>query len=759
MKHWSFVLACVSLAGACALTVEAQSTTPYGVPHFAGGAVAGSPTAVAATLLEKGDTTAAIEHLTQAVKASFHDAPAWHLLGLLQWSRVQHVRSKSYISDVRLIRRLDMADSALRIATQLAPDSARYWLSLARFATRAPYSTVLFSAQADSRKGYNAAKRNNEYDLLALAADMRGMAMWRRYEAVAHRGFTMDGQAFDDQSIRNVRRDEVSSIMANTIIKPKTFVGIADYTSAIDRFTEASEYEPTSQRYARHLFMALAERGQWAELLSVANRRAQMFPLDHSSRMARGLALQRLRRSDEARAAFDTAFITMDDGERERLTSLTRILKWRATQDPKQSGLDSAAYSQMSPAQQQAFAQMFWFINDDVSLSGSSVHHTEFLARVSYADIRFTDEDRGTRGSETDRGDVYIRYGPPDRQNSSTSPTYVIVSWTYKDPKAFFSFLLSQGFASVRFSPASHTDFEYLSQRMPVSWANVRERAALDTIPVRITRFRRNADSSDVVVAAHVPMDSLIGTLDADRLPVMVRVKTMDQTARMRLVDSSWRDVSRETTKRFVEHHWRLRVDSGVNLLRVEALQSDVDRAARALSWVSKLPTSGFDMSDLLLGSPPGSFAGTAADIPRRWHDARMTPSTGIVDSGSALGLLWEVYDATVHDGAMQYGVNITLRPIAGPSAKFPVPFPPLAAGVQLVQGIGRAVKRAISPGGITMSYDRSQPIASTTTPIAVEYLSIALGSLPRGRYSLTIEVEDSATKRKTSRVTALQIR
>jgi len=735
----------------------AQPMALDGPPAPRVGALPGSPAARALELLEQSDTTGAINFLQASVKRQFKDAPAWHLLGLLRWGRIAEVRGQAIVRDLDDIRETAAADSSLRIATQLAPDSARYWLSLARFNIRSPYSTTLYASQWNARSAYTSAKANGEVDLLAQAADIRGMTMWRRYEAVAHRGFTMEGQSISDTALRNVPRDKVADAISSVLVRPKTFTGLVDYTGAIDRFTEATEYAPTSQRYARHLFMALVEREQWPELLSVASRRAQAYPFDYSSRMARGLALHRLLRYDEARASFDSAFVLMDDSEREWLTSLTRILKWRASTDPKTQGLDSASYRRMAPAQQQAFAQMFWFLNDDVSLRGTSIHHLEFLARVTYADLRFTDEDRGLRGAATDRGDVFIRYGPPADQYTQGSGTGVVLNWVYDQPKALFSFFITAGFGSARFSTTTRMEFEYLTQGQPVAWGNVRARAPLDTIPVHVTRFRGSRDSTDVVVAARVPLDSLVGNVEMDELPVLLRVKAMDATARSRTIDSVMQTVVRPVSALSGEQSWRLRADSGASILRVEALQPDVDRAARAMSVIAPLSTRGFDMSDILLGSPPGDETATAAAAPRRWSEAGMTPRTGLLSEQRVLGLLWEVYEPSVRDGAMQYHVDITLRPTVESGSMFPlVPLPELALGLKLVEKLGRAFKQRVSPDGISISYERAPPVPPDGAVVSVEYLSINLSNLPRGRYELTVNTVDPITKKRSRRTAIL---
>ena len=95
-----------------------------------------------------GDTARALAMLDAAVRRDQRDAAAWHQLGLLQWNQARSARRAAFIKDQKKIRLLSAADSALRLATQLAPDSARFWLSLSRFNVQSGVSTMRFASAA-----------------------------------------------------------------------------------------------------------------------------------------------------------------------------------------------------------------------------------------------------------------------------------------------------------------------------------------------------------------------------------------------------------------------------------------------------------------------------------------------------------------------------------------------------------------------------------------------------------------------------------
>ena len=77
------------------------------------------------SLAANGDTAQAVALLASAVRRDRRDAAAWHQLGLLQWNQARSARDPNFVKDQKKIRLLIAADTALRLATKLAPDSAR----------------------------------------------------------------------------------------------------------------------------------------------------------------------------------------------------------------------------------------------------------------------------------------------------------------------------------------------------------------------------------------------------------------------------------------------------------------------------------------------------------------------------------------------------------------------------------------------------------------------------------------------------------
>jgi GWxTD domain-containing protein len=729
-----------------ARTVAAQPVVSGAAPR--------SAAQLADSLAANGDTARAVALLDSAVRRNTRDAAAWHRLGLLQWNQARSARNPNFMKDQKKIRLLIAADTALRLATKLAPDSARYWLSLSRFNIQSGVSTMRFASTGQARDGMSAAERSGETLLLAEAADMAGMAAWRSYDAIANRGLPsgMSKVQLDNNNNWNRKnaRDYVNSIA--TKIEPPT--GDNDHATALGYFSRAVAADSSNLRYSRHLYMAYAERKKWQDLATVAARRASQFPLDFQAQLALGLGYHRLANEKEATRAFDSAFVLMDETEATRLRNLSRILRPRASKEMKGQVGDSASWATLPSAQRDGLEAMFWMMSDPLALTQENEFRLEFLARVVFADFRWTIDEMDLRGADTDRGDIYVRYGPPDFEMTLPGSTTdsrtrldggVTLVWDYNSKLTFF-FDLQPGFATGRVSMFDRNYVEQLRDAVPVSFANVPASRLLDTIPMRITRFRSGADSSDAVIAARVPIDSLIRANALDRVPVDIDLRIFDQFVKVRGMESDQLIFARDSSTAPLDRAWTRRVGPGINVVRVEAFQGDSKRGARAMTRLDPTTNVGFGMSDVLLGSKPESRDGVT--MPSRWRDVAITPSVGSFARNSAIGLLWEMYDLVPRDGMTKYRVAITVEREDRMGA--------VGFAVRVLDNVGRAVGRSQqSRDRFTIAFERQ----GGAVPVQVEYLSLDMTQAPPGGYRLRVEVTDLANQKKTARNTVFMVR
>ncbi len=706
--------------------------------------------AIADSIAASGDTTRAYALLDSALRRDKTNAAAWLQFGMLNWNMAKSRRNAAFMKDTRAVNLLRGADSALRLATQFAPDSARYWLTLSRFNLTSGLSTMRFASNGQVSNAFDAATKTGDRQNLAIAADEMGLISWRRYETVANRALTSDNQRVQLGLFNNWSRDKARDYVNSFAKRIEPPTGNSDFTEALDRFRTALATDPTNLRIARHLFMALGERGRWEELRDLARARALSYPLDYQSRLALGLALHRLNDEKSAQIAFDGALTMMDDDERQRLTRFTRLLRPRETKDTRGLVGDSASYLKLPPPQQRGLEAMYWLMSDPLTLTNENEYRLEFLARVVFADFRWTNEDFSLLGADTDRGDVHVRYGPPDLEmtipgTSAGTEGGVTLVWAYNNGLVFF-FDLPPGFGTARFAFSDRDNIDQIKSTVPVSWANVASTRILDTIPIRVTRFRSSGDSTDLVVAARIPVDSLVRGLDVDRASLDVDIRIFDQFVRVQGMESVQTSVRPDSAIGPVGRAWTRRIGPGINVVRVEALQADSRRAARAMTRVDAESNSGFGMSDILFGDNPKPRDASAPAT--RWTDIAVEPNPGIFRSATPIGLVWELYELVARDGQHKYRLAVTVERITRGGAS--------GLAARMLDGLGRTVGRAqTGRDRLTISFDRT--VASA--PTLVEYLSLDLSNPPAGEYRLRVEITDLATQKTASRVTQFLIR
>lgn len=742
---------------------------------------AGSAAAEADALVARGDTAGAVALLETRVRRSMRDGVSWHRLGHLYWEQARSNRRGSYISDSRTIRLLQAADSALRLATQFAPDSARYWLNLGRFNLESGVSTMRFSGTQQADKALSVAKRHGDALLTAEAEDQVGQAAWRRFEATSNRALidplnrlqigASGGPPAADPSAslrpgdgpspgafnRNLGRDYVMSVVKH-LIKPPT--GVVDLETALEHFRAAVQLNPSSQRYARHLAMALATRKQWEELQQFAAHRAQVFPFDAESRLTLGLAHWRNGQMAEARATFDSALALLDEPEQQRLTTITRLLRpgSRAVKASPGTGMDSLTYTGLSPSMRAQVARAFWETNDPLASTTENELQLEVLARVVYSDLRWTDDILGYRGADSDRGRIFVRYGPPDLEitmggnitaNYSGGEAGVALVWSYDFGVTFF-FDLRPGFASADIAMYDQPFVEGVLERRPVAMNNVALARDVDTLDLRQVRFRAGRDSSDVVFVGTFLPRTLLGDLDLEPVRVNSLIKSTDLLAINSRVQRKQLSVNSGALDNAVSQHWQQRIGPAPTLVRIELTQDDARRAMRSTLIAQADSSRGFNMSDVLVTQPLPPESAPSATSTQRWSALDLTPVGDVADSGSTVGLVWEVYDlapgGAASGGNAQYRVSVQLQPERGTLAN---------ATLRLRDGLGRLIGRPGSNDPFSIAYDRTAVVQT----LSLDYVSLDLGTLPRGRYRLRVDIQDLNTPRKTFRETALEVR
>jgi GWxTD domain-containing protein len=366
--------------------------------------------------------------------------------------------------------------------------------------------------------------------------------------------------------------------------------------------------------------------------------------------MSLGLALQRLDRSDAARAAFDTALTYFPPAERARLDAYERVL----------SPADTAGYARASVEDRYARRYAYWMGADPLWSQVGNEPHIEFLARVWYAELRWTVKERGVRGADSDRGDVFVRYGPPNIvAGIGPRAIYgemadVVTFWLY-DSGLMFTFAGAAGYATARIPAKDLALAETFKTLSPVRWDNL-AKLRIDSMVVQVARFRAASDSVDVLIAANPHYDSIRATSEVDQ-PVLGAFWLLEGGTRPVFGDTTRIDDGRVL-------RWTRRVAPGDYLYRIEASATGGSRASKAMAMVNAntdhrtgFALLGFGASDVLLASrTDGAGPGD------RWTARRPLPLAGAIPRGATLSVLWENYEFGARDARADYTVSVAIE-------------------------------------------------------------------------------------------------
>jgi GWxTD domain-containing protein len=688
------------------------------------------------------DSLDLLRELDDAVRSNPEDHAAWHRRGVLAWAIARAQRRVADVEPDSGPSLLEVADSSLQRAVKLRETEPRYLIELGRFRWSSTAAITRRRASGMYERALGLARKQRDSTAMAEALAALGVVAWRRYESIADRHIY--SAIFSDPDAEGLIDDERAIAYfvenASKIKASKNWSGQREYDAAWKLFVQALGADPGNRRARAGQYMMLADRQRWEEMRHEAVLRLRDAPCEGLSWLVRGLAAHQLRAEDEATTSFDSALACLPLHERERLDALGRVLS------PK----DGREHSQLPPSERALTERLYWLMSDPLWLTKANEHRLEYLSRVTAAELRWTVEEFDLHGADTDRGDLFVRYGPPPAVISFppdpeiTQELRIRLLWWYQDGVAFiFRMIPGYGVANIHADYARYV--RELRDTIPVSWANLGVERAIDTIPLQAVRFRGAGDSSDVLVIADIPADSLVRGLDLARVALEVGLNIFTWRAERVGRDSIREVIDVGNAEPVDTRAWRKRLPPGIYLYRVEALQPDALRGARATSRLEIVAGQGFGMSDVLAARMIEPKAGSSGG---RWSEFRVLPMTGVLRRNEPLALLWETYALASEGGASRYRVSITIEQRDRPGAL-------ARLGAAIVGGVRAAVGRSSrGDGRVTLSYERDVPAG----PVALDYLTVDASGLERGTYTVTVEVEDLLAKRRIARSSDLTI-
>ena len=733
MRIHPFALALVVATTAAPAAAQAPAT-----PVSAEGA----PYARVDAALAIGDTSAALRHLLVLARAG--DAEAWYRRGDLLTRRLPmpFLRPAS-LGPGEIAAGFDWAEAeeALRNATKLAPDSARYWMALARHQLWQRSGITHHDGYVSIDSALGAAHRVVGADAFGVVAYEAAMLFWR--QALLLDGRTPESLAEWDRAAL-ARDDSVPPPVVRRYRLARVGggrLGRRELVQAAELLGLAADSLPSVALLRRRHYAALAMLGAWEELGDLAGRRARAPRGDEVDLLALGLARQRLADAARADSAFAAARRAMPDADRIRLTTILRVL----------SLVERAGFGIIRPEDRDRIEERAWLLVDPLWRVPGNEIRNEFMARVAHAELRWGTGAAGF-GADSDPGAVWIAFGPPAVTQTVWVDTLdvaragALVSWRWR-PTGEVHFELDPGAVDERLPAGRRSEVQLMVDQRGVNWSGVPGVSGLDTIPVQSALFRAGPDSADLFVAARIPTDRL-----SQGAPATLALDLFIRTNDGELVrhDSTRWVLDAAQRRGPAMRVWRRRLPRASYLHRVEAYEPVEARGARGASMPASLDDvafrlDGYGVSQVLVTQGVASRTGSTGD---RWSDYNILPNPGALHRDGAVSLLWEVYgdSATTLE---QYRVTVTLQP--------PSPAVARTLGLQARTGIvGGASRRVRSRDRVSVTYERRHAAGAR---VRVEQVDLGAVNVSAGIYVLRVDVVDAASGRTatTSRLVAVR--
>jgi GWxTD domain-containing protein len=666
--------------------------------------------AEADSLLAVQDTSGAIAVYERMVRRDRRDAEAHYRAGQLYMTR------HPVGTDLSPNRR--KAEEHFRYATRFAPDSAKYWIALADLFRGEDISTVRAQVRGLLNRARERAEAAGDGAREAEAAYRQARSDWNTFATFGRRYRHQEAGMTAAPPSRDADWKDIVQYFKERLV-PIPGAG-AEYLDAAEEALQiALKRRATFVDAAGLLVVVFGERERWEEAAGLTRRLIRDAPDSGRAWALHGLAMARTNRWRDAAVAFSTALDRMTADEAAPFRNLGQIMR-RA---------DELRFAQVGGAQRASFDSLYWRVAQPLALSETNEVQAEFYARIVYAQHRWSDPWRGYRGIETDMGTVFVRYGPPDVATST--------SWLYEKPRFVFSFYLMPGFSRAHFAGESEWHFGQAQLESPARFDNIPIMRTLDTVLVQTARFRGPADSIAMMIVGAIPLRRMADSVAVRALPLRTGALIADSAGRTLEQDRRDETVTGIDAQELHYRSFRLTLQPGDYLLRVEAHLPSIDRAARGMAPVpvAAIPRDTLALSDVLLARSvtPRDSAST------RWDEFLIEPNAGRFAPGDPVGLLWEIYNLTPDStGTTRYQVQlwISVESIDRSGVGW------LAA---LVGGLADKV-------GLTAAYDDRVSIDFTqeqpATPAAarVEHLTVELRDAPLGRYELQVLVRDLVT-------------
>lgn len=688
----------------------------------------------ALALAEQGDTAQALARAARASRVAPDLADARFLYGVLL--------SRTAGEGFAIGGQRTDANREFEAALRLDTDNPQYLIEVARLRMKQPILRI--QAERFFRQALAAARKRHDPAVEADVEAEIGNIYLHRYEAVADRriiigttpGFDWEAALRDPHYTKSLLLDQSTEIPG---------MGETDLAKAELHYRAGVRVDSTSVGANTGLLALLAATGRQEEFLDAARNFVRAVPANAYARLYLGLGLWRAHLGGAADTAFRQGLAGLPVTERDRIEDLSQILRAAA----------AVEYRQLPDSERAEYERLFWWSAEPLRLTDENEYHLEHFARVAEADLRFSAPDLRLRGWSTDRGQIYIRYGPPPvratfppnplrTSDDILSAGNLTTVWYYPKRNLRFVFTGPPTFNYQRLAGDFSSYAENVRFQEPVAYDNVPIAATLDSIAVQPAQFLASGDSAgtDVVFFAGIPVRDMVRGVDLRGGEMETGLFVSDTHMREFVNHRDREPVTFGAETQFETRTSAVYLPTGDYFYRFEARLPDTEHAARGLDRfrVESFRTPALSLSDVVVAD---RVAPREEGAPQRGRqDFFIDPNAAMeFRRTDPVHLYAEAYHLA--PGQNNGGGQVAHLQVAVRLRVQALQRTGLAA--RIVGGIRDAIgASAAGDDQLTLSYVAQESLEGRDrVPI---YLALDLAGAPAGVYQLDLAVKDLTT-------------
>ncbi|MBD3290985.1 GWxTD domain-containing protein [candidate division KSB1 bacterium] len=471
-------------------------------------------------------------------------------------------------------------------------------------------------------------------------------------------------------------------------------------------------------------------------MIDLLEKAVKIIPSDKNCHLFLGFAYYHDEQYELAEREFEEAMKYMEPEERQLFNSIESIItpteKMALKSDPRRYHRNVAR---------------MWQMKDPLILTDINERKLEHISRIAYANLRFSDFDKGIEGWKTDPGKVHIRFGEPETLyrtrpeiGSSDDPRNPLNHskevWLYPD----FEFIFEDRFLQNRYEFAwgntPENDYRNVYERMIAETPDYYDFIQQDRIieiATDISEFRGSSNKTKLSLSYAIPADSIHFVYRENKWQSVLNqgIFILNEDGH-RVFQSSKPVQFNETDQYKVSNEKYLlnqaefenRSGSYQLIFEVQDPESKKHASLRRNIEISSISGNGLALSNVQLAFRIERDTSEGYYYTR--EDLEILPNPlKRFNAGDPVFIYYEIYNLQKNEnGLTSFNVEYTISP--NKMDESPVK--------KILQRL-----RLISPSGdITTSY----PFEGNSVT-EYQYQQIGLGSFSAGDYSLTLRITD----------------